>query len=930
MFEFKYVELMNWAYWPTVKMPLGERTMMITGPNGSGKTTFLDALRTLLRAPRLSSGRRFNDYLVGNVDTAVIKAVVTNEAGTDDFRPFEFKGYNEDVVTLSLVLQRKSGRWEKRFSVLDGDVPFKNLRDLGGADLLTPTAYSIELNKAGFSDALIKVLALEQGQTDQLCNRSPKELLDLLLDVHGDKIIIDRYKRARENYQSASMELGQLGARLAEEQAKLMTAQKSADEYRRFDKLKGELYNLQHIRIPQAEYKVAGAQLGELKLSIEDYNMRLSPLDREVVEIQTKLDNAETELQRCKSEVLDARAGKETLDKDERELDIMLTRLMEERSQLQEITATVKGAKAEPIEPLQESLGDVRRAMLKLELESEDLRRRSEDLQSELHDADRRERKIYPRWVAEFCGVLNAAKIEHRLVCDLVEVTDPDWQLAVESLMGGDRFAILVEPKHQLKARQLAEKHRHRGYVVDWDRKAQVTTRPRYENSALQFVEFGEAGTPDWIVENLDRTRLVGSVDEGRKLKESSVTQAGYRQDRRGGVSVAVDHFYCGNLGQSSQKLQLEAELADAQKRLGKIDKEMSKDRKREGELGERIKIQEMILQASDADARTRILSEQITMTNTKHHQALEVKRAAEHKLLDALEGLNNFERDTDEQRRWLADKRNDQSEFLSEIEDLRRSIGMLEKQRAKVENALDKELLTTSALVEVPDVDELTPRYYAVQSLLEEFGEAPDATVVDVYEHFKTQYDHQRRVYSDHEAGLRNWENEFMQARDKYLVVVDHTMREYRKNVLALAEIAGVSTEVLVPDLTQSDQGLDNAELVVRFGFDGKRAADIGGVGHSGGQRVVSSLILLMSLATSGGQTGGFFIIDEPFAHLSIERIDDVSRFLNQTQCQFILTSPTTHNVNVFSAARLQLNFRIKHQDEQYAPIPTVIRRDT
>ena len=57
MFEFKYVELMNWAYWPTVKMPLDQRTMMITGPNGSGKTTFLDSLKTLLRAPRLSSGR---------------------------------------------------------------------------------------------------------------------------------------------------------------------------------------------------------------------------------------------------------------------------------------------------------------------------------------------------------------------------------------------------------------------------------------------------------------------------------------------------------------------------------------------------------------------------------------------------------------------------------------------------------------------------------------------------------------------------------------------------------------------------------------------------------------------------------------------------------------------------------------------------------
>ncbi|MFM1549068.1 MAG: ATP-binding protein [Lentisphaeria bacterium] len=928
MFEFKYVELMNWAYWPTVKMPLDQRTMMITGPNGSGKTTFLDAIKTLLRAPRLSSGRRFTDYLIGNVGTAVVKAVVTNEAVNGDFRPFEFRGFSSDLATLALVMQKKSGRWEKRFAMLDGDVPFEHLKTLQGADLITPSGYSHELNQAGFTSTLTKVLALEQGQTDQLCNRSAKELLDLLLDVHGDKEIIDRYKSARENYQAASMELGQLGARLAEEQAKLMTAQKAADEYRRFEKLKGELRDLEEVWIPQAEYKAAGSQFGELQLAIDEHNTRLSPLDREIIEIQTKLDNAETELERRKSEVLTARDTKEEMDKNEREHDILLARLMEERQQLTEITATVKGAKAEPVEPLRAEREDIRRGLLKLELEGDELNRKCEDLNSELADSDQRERKIYPSYVADFIQVLKSSKIDFRLLCDLVEVSELEWQLAIESLLGRDRFCVLVEPKNQLKARQLAEKYRYRGYIVEWDRKAEVTRRPRYENSALQYIEFSEAGVPDWVVDVLDHTRLVGTVEEGSDLDDVSVTHKGYRQDRRGGISIAVDHFYCGSLGQSSQKKYLEEALLEAQKRLGQINKEKGKHDKNEEKLSERINVQEMILQASDADARMQMLSEQITMTNTKHHESLALKRSAEQKLLDVLEELNNFERDCTEQSKWLVEKRSSRSEHLSEIEEQQRVVTQLTKQRTKIEKRLDEALLTDKALEDVADIDELTPRYYAVQSLLEEFGEAPDGTVVDVYDHYKSQYEHQRTVYSDHEAGLRNWENEFLQARDKYLVVVEHTIREYRKNVLSLAEIAGVSTEVVVPNLEDDKAGLENAELVVRFGFDGKRAAEIGGVGHSGGQRVVSSLILLMSLATSGGQRGGFFIIDEPFAHLSIERIDDVSRFLNQTECQFILTSPTTHNVNVFSASRLQLNFRIKRQGEDFAPIPTVIRR--
>ena len=41
---------------------------------------------------------------------------------------------------------------------------------------------------------------------------------------------------------------------------------------------------------------------------------------------------------------------------------------MAERQQLTEITATVKGAKSEPVEPLRAEREDIRRAFLKLEL----------------------------------------------------------------------------------------------------------------------------------------------------------------------------------------------------------------------------------------------------------------------------------------------------------------------------------------------------------------------------------------------------------------------------------------------------------------------------------------------------------------------------------------------------------------------------------
>ena len=128
MFEFKYVELMNWAYWPTVNLPLEQRTIMITGPNGSGKTTFLDALRVLLRAPRLSSNRRFTDYIIGKVDTVVIRGEVTNDAFGRDHRPFEFKGFDCEEVTLAAILKKKSGRWERRYVIAENDISLDDIK----------------------------------------------------------------------------------------------------------------------------------------------------------------------------------------------------------------------------------------------------------------------------------------------------------------------------------------------------------------------------------------------------------------------------------------------------------------------------------------------------------------------------------------------------------------------------------------------------------------------------------------------------------------------------------------------------------------------------------------------------------------------------------------------------------------------------------
>ena len=115
----------------------------------------------------------------------------------------------------------------------------------------------------------------------------------------------------------------------------------------------------------------------------------------------------------------------------------------------------------------------------------------------------------------------------------------------------------------------------------------------------------------------------------------------------------------------------------------------------------------------------------------------------------------------------------------------------------------------------------------------------------------------------------------------------------------------------------------LDEAGIHVSVGFDGKDPLPLGDASFSGGQQVIAGLILLMGMAETDGH--GFFMLDEPFAHLSIDRIDDVGRFLRATRSQFILTAPTTLDRAQLDPASLLIVLQKKRPDEAFAPVPIV-----
>jgi len=80
MFRFVELTLQNWDYFQNIRVPLDGDVVLVTGPNGSGKTTFIDAIRQLVGARRLSSKRHTEHYVRDPARFPLIRAVVSNTA----------------------------------------------------------------------------------------------------------------------------------------------------------------------------------------------------------------------------------------------------------------------------------------------------------------------------------------------------------------------------------------------------------------------------------------------------------------------------------------------------------------------------------------------------------------------------------------------------------------------------------------------------------------------------------------------------------------------------------------------------------------------------------------------------------------------------------------------------------------------------------
>ena len=463
MFRFTALELVHWDYWERVMLPLDESIITIVGPNGSGKTTLLDAMRTVL-ALNTSRKRSYPTYVQhSNRPYAWLRAVVTNQRDHRGRRPFF--PLTTDQVTLACRVIRRSGEWQRQYRIEPGDV---GVQELSAQEerFLGVQEYRHRLTAGGLSQAVLRVLSLEQGATDKLCELSPRELLDLVYDVFGDKETLDEYQRARVNQLEAAQELQELALQVDRLESQVTALSNRVALFQRYQNLLAAQKALETVRLPQAQYvaqvetlRKLYARIRSLRTQVQERRKNAESLTQQWEEARAAVAAAHSEEEACHTRLMAIQAQLVEYHRQRAVLEHELELFKQMEQQASQVAP-------DAVAPLQKALEELvdRRGELRWRLE--EIRRALKEME-DVNRTGGQERIRLDPFVEAFHRLLLEAEIPHRLFYEAVEIRDTSWQLAIESLLRAHRYVVLLQrPEDRWRAWELGETHRYRYFIV--------------------------------------------------------------------------------------------------------------------------------------------------------------------------------------------------------------------------------------------------------------------------------------------------------------------------------------------------------------------------------------------------------------------------------------------------------------------------------
>ncbi|MYM70191.1 chromosome segregation protein SMC [Pseudoduganella sp. FT55W] len=934
MFHIKSLELVHWDYWQRIKnIPLDAKIITIAGQNGSGKTTLLDALRTLFGLD-CSMGRTYKHYARhSGQQTAWLRAVVDNKPMGRQLsnRPFRSSGFfAEDEVTLFCQIQKNGGDWKRQYLMRPGNVQIEEIGEAGN-DWLGVENYRKRLANAGLSPAMAKVLALEQGETDKLCEYAPRQLLDLVFQVFGDKEVLDAYDEAKRHQRDTETELKRFEAELEASKTNLEGLRLRVANYHQWEDLNKERRNLQEEVLPSLEYHEAREKHANLSRQLREARKPLMQADAQLADKRAMLAAQAKALS-------DAQSHETVLEQESTSLQTRLTHingklkplesLLEQKARLEKLASDSGSDLAEVAKTLQEK---------EIELARQRTARDAiaSKIASELSTISALQGKTAmpePEAQRAMRKVLNDAGIGHMMLSDVVEVTDPKWQGAVEGVLSGYASVVLLDKSSDAAAAyRLAEKERYRHFIVP-----DLVNAPSTKDDTLMSVVKFSAKVPAWLVEQLSRITRVDSVDQGAKLgsHEEWITPEAYHRERRGGRSLFVEasRYRFGSAGRTQRAEAIQKSLPALEAQEDQLTLQVSK-------LATEISSLKTRLAGVDAAKELAARAEEFDEA-ARNAVPLRTERTEVGARLGELQNLiktavvTRTRADTTWQNARFAlseaeaGMRMNHKRQLEQRSDHAKALLALRKSWRHLPQGWRRPARRAALVKEHQNAHQVTLRVHSLEASLARSDWELDATVIDQYQRLNDQL-HARQSETEERRYQNNRAIEATgNARGAYMERLRYTIKTYAANIKELGQLAGIEVSADPVRLENDDVQLAQAGLHVRFKFDGKGVIGMNDGEASGGQQVMKSLVLLIGLLKSEDGSGGFVFIDEPFAHLDIRNIQLVGEFLKNTDAQYLMTTPLTHNTDVYDPSELTLITSKKKKDTEWAQPIFVLQR--
>lgn len=933
MFHIKSLELVHWDYWQRIKnIPLDAKIITISGQNGSGKTTLLDAMRTLFGLD-CSMGRTYKHYARhSGQQTAWLRAVVDNKAvgQLSSNRPFRTSGFfSENEVTLFCHIQKNGGDWKRQYLMRGGAVEIEEIQ--GASDWLGVEIYRKRLANAGLSPAMAKVLALEQGETDKLCEYAPRQLLDLVFQVFGDKEVLDAYDDAKRHQRETEIELQRFETELDVSRTHLDGLRLRMANYHQWEGLSREKRDLQEEILPTLQYHEAREKAAQESRSLHEARKALRLHDMALSDKRAAVVSQGKVLSQAQQAEATFEIERMALEAQLNQINIKLKpceSLLAQKLRLKKLAADAGAVVEEAATTLEKNEIELSR----LRPQREALSARIAADKATIATLESKAALPDPDNVRMMRQALRDAGIAHAMLTDIVEVIDARWQGAVEGVLRGYAYvALLDNPKDAALAYRLGESERYGHFIVP----ERIVAPVVQDQSLLSVVKF-TAPAPAWLIEQLARISCVESVKEGMlpDAAQEWITPDAYHRERRGGRSLFIDvsRYRFGQAGRMQRLAALRNSVPMQEDEEDKLTLRISKL------AGE---VSEIKSQLAGIDAARELVARQTEFEEAQYSAGpLELHRVEVGTRLGELFSLlkASTETRTRADTAWQFSK-----QVLADSEgQLRIAHNRQRDERQKLYRHLRemrqtwrhlpwswRRLARRQVLLEAhQNAHQVDLRLKALATDLARSDWETDATVVDQHARLATQLlgrqgETEERRYQNNRA-IEATTN----ARGAYIERLHYTIKAYGRNIKELGELAGIEVHADAVRLENDDVQLSQAGLHVRFKFDGKGAIGMNDGEASGGQQVMKSLILLIGLLKSDEGAGGFVFIDEPFAHLDIRNIQLVGEFLKNTDAQYLMTTPLTHNTDVYDPSELTLITSKRHKGADWAQPIFVLQR--